>query len=37
MYCRDQRNQAFKDCSGVIRVVVIAVIHLVYSRYVASL
>lgn len=37
MYCRDQRNQAFEDCGGVIRLVVIAVIHLVYSRYVLSL
>lgn len=37
MYCRDQRNQAFKDCGGVVRLVVIAVIHLVNSRYVVSL
>ena len=37
MYCRDQRNQAFEDCSGVAGLVVIAVIHVVYSRYVMSL
>lgn len=37
MYCRDQRNQAFEDCGGVVRLVVIAVIHLVYSRCVVSL
>lgn len=37
MYCRDQRNQAFKDCSGVVGLVVIAVIHVVYSRCVMSL
>lgn len=37
MYCRDQRNQAFKDFSGVIGLVVVAVMRLVYSRYVMSL
>lgn len=37
MYCRNQRNQTFKDCSGVIRSVVIAVIHLVFFRDVLSL
>lgn len=37
MYCRDQRNQAFKDCSGVIGLVVFVVIHLAYARYVVSL
>lgn len=31
MYCRDQRNQAFKDCSEVIRLVVIVVIRLAYA------
>lgn len=37
MYCRDQRNQAFKDCSGVIRLVIISVLHLGYAKYVVTL
>lgn len=37
MYWRDQRNQAFKDCGGVIRLVVNAVINCVHSMYVVSL